>query len=257
MLSKVDPGGEELTIKSALYANRSYLPPHMHDVHQLAFSMDGHMRVSTTTDVWQIPPSSAIWIPPALRHEVLVQERSTVFFIHLHEATRVELPVCAVAEVAPLVRELVAYLTTPNRPLEEAHQACLIALLREQLAKGDPTHSRMRLPTDRRAARVARALREQPDDHRSLQDWASLVGASERTLSRVFEQETGVSFRKWQQRCRLMRAAELLSSGTPVSQAAPAVGYESLSAFIKAFSKEFGSTPREFATARALGGINV
>ena len=48
-------------------------------------------------------------------------------------------------------------------------------------------------------ADICAALEAQPDDARTLADWAGVVGASERTLARRFVQETGLGF-GWRQR---------------------------------------------------------
>jgi len=79
------------------------------------------------------------------------------------------------------------------------------------------------------------------------------VGACERTLSRVFERQTGLTFKKWQQRSRLLRAGELLRQGVPVTEVALMVGYESVSAFISIFRKEYGVTPGNFVAAPRRG----
>src|SRR5690606_41943711 len=69
---------------------------------------------------------------------------------------------------------------------------------------------------------------------------------SERTLSRLFLRETGLTFRAWGQRLRLLSALPALERGERVTDVALGCGYESLSAFIAAFREQFGATPREF-----------
>lgn len=57
--------------------------------------------------------------------------------------------------------------------------------------------SRLPLPKDRRLVAICNALQESPADTRSLSDWAGKVGASERTLARLFVRETGLGFGVW------------------------------------------------------------
>ena len=71
-------------------------------------------------------------------------------------------------------------------------------------------------------------------------------GASERTLARLFERETGMSFRAWRQQLRLLRALELLAAGTPVTRVALDLGYESTSAFSAMFRRVLGTAPTRY-----------
>ncbi len=59
-------------------------------------------------------------------------------------------------------------------------------------------------------------------------------------------QQTGLTFRLWRQRLRLLHALPLLEQKHSVTEVSLACGYESTSAFISAFGEHFGSTPGEF-----------
>ncbi|MNT83546.1 HTH-type transcriptional regulator ChbR [compost metagenome] len=76
-------------------------------------------------------------------------------------------------------------------------------------------------------------------------DWAALLNSSEKTLTRAFQRETGLSFRQWRQRLRLLAALQPLERGASVTEVALASGYESPSAFIAAFKGLFEVTPGE------------
>jgi AraC-like DNA-binding protein len=72
------------------------------------------------------------------------------------------------------------------------------------------------------------------------------VGASTRTIARLFRQELGVSFSQWRQQAILARAIPLLSQGRPLSHVARELGYQSQSAFSAMFRRAFGKSPRAF-----------
>jgi AraC-like DNA-binding protein len=88
-------------------------------------------------------------------------------------------------------------------------------------------------------------LLENPEQNVTLQEWAQRLGTSEKTLMRLFQRETGLSFRGWRQRMRLLSSLKWLEEGNSVTNAALSCGYDSTSAFIAAFKGLFGFTPGE------------
>lgn len=234
---------QSFRVSADRYGANQFFPLHTHVTLQVVFSMDSSLTASTPADEWQVPPQSMVWIPPHQQHGLSVARNCRVFSVHFPSHGLPTPDDCSVSQVSPLVVELVAYLARADRAVDAARQSCLENLIREELQGVGARPRGMQLPLDRRAARVARAILAEPANPRTLHDWACEVGACERTLSRVFERQTGLTFKKWQQRSRLLRAVELLRQGMPVTEVALTVGYESVSAFIAVFRKEYGVTP--------------
>ena len=69
---------------------------------------------------------------------------------------------------------------------------------------------------------------------------------SERTLSRLFKKETGMTYSQWKNRLYLMLSFRALLEGTSVTNIAYDLGYESSSSFIYQFKKTLGVTPKVF-----------
>jgi methylphosphotriester-DNA--protein-cysteine methyltransferase len=65
-------------------------------------------------------------------------------------------------------------------------------------------------------------------------------------LSLTFPQLARPSFGRWRQPARLFAALEMLAQGKSVTEAAVAVGYDSVSAFIEMFRKMLGTTPQMY-----------
>src|SRR6266566_4793415 len=141
----------------------------------------------------------------------------------------------------PLLAELIGYLGEPD--LDAGRRARAEALLADLLAPVPVTTIGVRLPSAVTARRVARALRADPADRRTLREWGREVGASERTLARAFAAEAGVPFGRWRTLLRLQAALSMLAAGEPVSRVAGRVGYDTPSAFVAAFRRETGQTP--------------
>lgn len=95
-----------------------------------------------------------------------------------------------------------------------------------------------------RVQRARTILRERMEQPPSLEELGRLVGCSPFYLSRQFSQETEMTVQQYLRHVRLERAAELLRSGRcNVTEAALAVGYNSLSHFTLAFREKFGCCP--------------
>ena len=102
------------------------------------------------------------------------------------------------------------------------------------------------MPRDRRLLRVCNEIIADPADPRDIDDWAKLAAMGRRTFTRAFKQETGMGLAVWRQQVRLMEALSRLASGESVTQVAFEVGYDSPSAFIAAFRRQFGATSRRY-----------
>ncbi len=77
-------------------------------------------------------------------------------------------------------------------------------------------------------------------------DWGEIVGASARTLSRLFVRELNMTFDEWRRQVRLQEALYRLAQGRSVSSVAYDLGYESSSGFIEMFRKTLGRTPGQY-----------
>ena len=76
---------------------------------------------------------------------------------------------------------------------------------------------------------------------------------SERTLRRRFQAELGMGWDEYRRRARLLSAVEALSDGSrSITRIAADVGFESQSAFTKAFRQFTGKTPPRIPVAFRL-----
>jgi AraC-like DNA-binding protein len=105
------------------------------------------------------------------------------------------------------------------------------------------------MPRDPRLLRVCNALLADPSSRSTLEGWVDTAGASVRTLARLFEAETGLSFAGWRQRVRFHNALEAIVGGEPIARVAARNGYRSSSAFSAAFRKVMGQAPSSLRVA--------
>jgi AraC-like DNA-binding protein len=223
---------------------------HEHLEHQLAWAATGVLTVLTQGATWVLPPTRALWIPAGTRHETRAASAAAMrsVFVPLGLSPvnwAVPTPVAA----TPLLGELIGYLGGELTGWQRGHAE---SVLSDLLTPVPVTSFDVRFPDDPRAVEVARALRENPGDQRTVAQWGRVVGASERTLARAFVAGTGLPFGRWRTLLRLQVALPLLAAGDPVAVVARSVGYETPSAFTVAFRRETGLTPAAYFTRQAF-----
>jgi AraC-like DNA-binding protein len=233
------------------YPDGMKLHRHDHPWGQLAFCNCGVMRVVSDAAAWLSPPTRAIWLPAGVAHEIVMKGEVATRFLYICPELAAPLPPQPeVLEVAPLLRELILHILKirmlhPDRPEQDRLARLLIDLL-TQARRIDLV---LPLPADRRARALAERLQEAPADPASLAELARHAGASLRTLQRLFPAETGLTLEAWRQKARLIWSITRLSGGASVAAAAFDCGYDSPSAFITAFKRQFGVTPGRYTAA--------
>jgi len=220
-----------------------HIARHTHAWAQVAYASRGVLRVGTQGTTWMVPPSRAIWMPPHVTHEVVEEAFLRTLYIDEHAAPP-GLDACRVVEVSNLLREVIAALDEPDLPA--AREQVLGALALDELTRSEPLPLSVPMPNEKRLRALCEAVIANPANTDSLEQWAASVGASTRTIARLFRQELGVSFSQWRQQALLARAIPLLSQGRPLAHVAQELGYQSQSAFSAMFRRAFGRSPRAF-----------
>lgn len=221
---------------------------HCHPWVQFSYAISGVLEVQTDQGRFIAPPQRAVWIPAGIKHRVHRSAQTQIRSLYIDNHVLTDIPNnCRVVEVSPLLKELIrAFGKLPVEYDEHSAQGRLAAVLLDQLTHAPDMGLMLPLPTDSRLQKVVAQLQKQPDTSDTLSQWAQRLNVSDKTLSRLFVQQTGLTFRLWRQRLRLLNALPLLEQKQPVTEVALACGYDSTSAFIAAFGEHFGSTPGEF-----------
>lgn len=234
-----------IRVRSRPMPTGSHIARHTHAWAQVAYAPHGVLRVATIGTTWMVPPSRAIWLPPHVTHEVVAVEEAFLRTLYITESTvPAGLDTPRVVEVSDLLREVIAALDTPD--ISAQREQLLGALALDELTRSQPLPLSVPMPSEKRLRALCEAVIADPTQSESLEQWASSVGASTRTIARLFRQELGVSFSQWRQQALLARAIPLLSQGRPLSHVAQELGYQSQSAFSAMFRRAFGESPRAF-----------
>jgi AraC-like DNA-binding protein/mannose-6-phosphate isomerase-like protein (cupin superfamily) len=222
--------------------------PHSHAKAQFIYASQGVMTVTTDSGAFFVPPQFAVWMPAGVVHRIHARGPVAMRTLYVRRDAIVGLPddVC-VLEVSRLLRELVLTAVSyseayaPDGPEDRLMQVVL-----DQLRQQRTAPLALAMPQDKRIRKVAEAMLSDPADDRGLEDWSRFAGASPRTLARLFQSETGMTFRAWRQQLRLQRALEMLTEGQAVTSVALDLGYDSPSAFIAMFRRALGASPTRY-----------
>lgn len=221
---------------------------HFHDRDQLVYATRGVMTVRSDHGTWVVPTHRGVWIPAAIPHAITMSGRVAMRTLYLKPKMARDLPrVCCVVNVSPLLRELILQACTlGSLEKRSKRQRHLIDCILDQLETILTIPLRLPHPRDPRALRVAQFLMADPGNAGGLAKLCRVAGVSKRTVERLFQENTGMTFGRWRQQLRLMHAMRLLAEGAKVTYVALEAGYGTPSAFIAMFRKTLGTTPMAY-----------
>jgi len=231
-----------LSIDRGESAAHDGLGTHSHPEPKLFWTWTATVLVTAAERDWLVPPGYGLWVPSGVEHGGAVLRAGEGFAITFDPAT------CPITwsqptgvSGGPLLRELIAHLhrSDPRDPNLFHAEALMVS----QLTPLPPYDIHVTMPADPRIRVIAERLITDPADARELTAWADYTHTGLRTLTRLFQNETGLSFTRWRTQVRVRAAIPLLSAGATVESVARRVGYQKTSAFIAAFRRVTGQTP--------------
>lgn len=222
---------------------------HVHREHQVLAAAGGSVLVAIGARTWVLSLPFALWIPAGIEHTTWAPRAAAMEGVYIHPAIPSRWAEPTVVGVTGLVRELLDLLRDVELvgPVRERAEGLLLDLLRPVSTDGIT----LPMPGDPRALEVALRMLDDPAGSGGIEYWGRQVGASARTLSRLFVEETGLSFSEWRRSARMRVALSRLAVGDPVSEVALGSGYSTPSAFIAAFRRTTGQTPGTYFAAEA------
>jgi AraC-like DNA-binding protein len=220
---------------------------HMHDLHQLLYAFEGSVHIESGQSRFLAPPQMAVFIPAGVTHRTRIQaQRSGSVFLPpswiKSAGSRMR-----ILRAPGLMREMVLeamrwQIHEPEDAIGRAYFKGFAALCGEWIENEAPLH----LPTadDPKLKKALDYTQAHLADAR-FEDVCRAANLSERSLRRRFTEMLGMSWIEYRHRARLLKAITLLDDKTSaVSDVAATVGFDSVSAFSKAFSAFAGMSPR-------------
>lgn len=231
----------------------SHIPLHHHNTAQFIYAAQGTLTLEMPEHILVVPPTRAVWIPAHMNHSIYCSSALDLLtFQFAQDKLPIDTRQCRIVQVSALLRACMLKVEQfPQQYQADTAQGRLAAVLLDEINAAPITPFQLPMPKDKRAKKIAYLFLNQPDTRHPMKDWADQAGASERTLSRIFQAETAQSFGAWQQQARISKSLELLANGSNVTDTALAVGFQSSSAFIAVFNKTIGMTPAKYFTGNS------
>ncbi|AZZ96744.1 helix-turn-helix transcriptional regulator [Pseudoalteromonas sp. R3] len=221
---------------------------HSHHWGQITYISDSVMSIFTPQGTFVIPPQQALWIPPNVEHETFCRYGGHFRSVYIDEKYAAILGDQAKTLVVDaLLKEMILTICTwPEDYLLDDKTERFIQVFIDRLELAPTSAFFIPKADDQRLLPIVSELYSNPGCTRTLEQWGEQVGASARTLNRLFHKSFAMSFSQWKQKLRALRAVEMLTAGETQQVIAQQLGFESSSAFNSAFKKYFGTTPRQY-----------
>lgn len=228
------------------------LASHQHHKAQLLYSVRGILNCKIEDGVWIVPPQCAVWIPGDLPHSAWGSGETECYCLFVEPDAAPDLPkTCCTISVSPLLRELLLKVASfPVLYPQGGREDRLIAALLDELVAAPVEDLHLPMPHDPRLRRLAEMLLADPTDKTLKADWASRIGMSERSMSRLLLHEIGMSFGRWRRQLHVILALQRLTKGESVQTVALELGYENASGFVTMFRKAVGKSPARYISER-------
>ena len=226
--------------------------PHKHKKCQLLLPVSGALSCEVEDGLWIVPPKSALWIPNGAMHSMKAMGQLKGYDTFIAPRVAAGLPkICCSLSVSPLLHELIVRSSSlPVNYEKDGIALHLTALILEEIATAKIEKVYVPMPLDSRIQRIFYMMMDNPKERANMETWSKRAGVSERTLSRLLTQETGMSFGRWRQQLNVVLAVRWLAQGSSIQQVATNLGYESVPSFVTMFRKTLGTPPGRYMAER-------
>ncbi|MCW8335342.1 AraC family transcriptional regulator [Vibrio paucivorans] len=224
---------------------------HSHCKAQLLFAPQGCMTITLDNTQCILPPTRAAWIPAGVKHCARMNNVVAYRSLYFDQSVSPELEhQVKVFDVSPLFVALIERMAFWPWDIPDKLTTNTVALFFEELASLKEQHLSLPMPTDRRLIPWLSRLQIGDAIVPQLNTLSQTIGASGKTITRIFAKETGMPYQNWRQRWRLQKSIEMLSSGLQVNDVAYQLEFSSDSAFIAFFKQQTGLTPLQYLSPK-------
>ncbi len=230
------------------------IPFHQHLKGQFLYTEGGVVYVTTADKTYFLPARHYMWIPSGVKHGIHpssadVIMRNLYFPDEPGQSSFYEKT--AIYPITELMLQLVLFSNRFKGHIDKKDKAAYRLTLALKTVLPQLSHYQLPLALpyakDKRLKEVIDYMQSKLQDNIIFPAVASEFGLSERSLSRLFQSDIGMSFIQYLTLQRMVRAIQyLLEDKLPVKEVASLVGYNSIPTFSNTFYKTLGIRPSEY-----------
>jgi AraC-like DNA-binding protein len=232
------------------------IKPHQHQKNQLLFTQGGLVFVKVEGITYFLPARHFMWIPAGLEHSIHPGSANVIMRNLYFPTDLSDLNFERIAGIYPVndlllnmilfTKQWVGDLTINEK---EAYTfTAAIAFILPQISK-NRLPLMLPLPKDKRLVKIVEYMADEMHTSIKLSELATKFGFSERSLSRLFKTDLGMSFVQYHTIQRLLKALHLLiQKKRQIKEVAMLVGYNSIPTFTATFRKMLGTSPLAYVS---------
>jgi AraC-like DNA-binding protein len=232
-------------------------PENLHQRSLLIYVVQGALHCESGNDVWITPPTMVLWLPGGTLHNAYAYGDFQSFSVWVD--ADVGMPAtCCIASVTPLLRELLLRAARfPEKAPADSHEIRILDVIMGEIALLPWENLCLPMPQNQRIRPLVEAMIEDPSSKDPAHIWAARFGLGERTMSRLFIHDIGMSWGDWKRQLLVTMALQRMANGSSVQNVALSLGYESASSFIAMFKRTLGKPPGQYLAERFARSLSV
>lgn len=214
---------------------------------RLVYAGEGVITVITGQGAWVAPPERAVWLPAGMDYSVKVVATATSRSVDVDPKLQLRgPPQCELISIKPLLHQLIMEAYEARDEGDTPRNRLILSLILTEVRRAPALPVLLSFPKHPGLLRLCEAFVAKPAAQQSIDAWSGRLGLSRRTFTRLFRNETGLSFTEWRRQACLFAALPRLSAGESVTTVAMDLGYSSPSAFTTMFKQMMGVSPRRY-----------
>ena len=244
---------------------------HYHDFHKILLLLKGNISYCIEGRTYKLKPNDIVFVPAGEVHRPILHDKSTyeriIIYIskgyldhycsdsydlslclleaHHKQSHVLRVPAFATTRLGQIVRELEHSLDSTEYA-NELYQKLLFLEFLIQLNR-ITLHGGIEyintFSSNKKIVEILDFLNKNLTNHISIDELADKFYVSRYHLMHTFKEETGCTIGSYITTKRLLLARDMIRDGSSVSAACDACGFGSYSSFIRAYRKQFHSTP--------------
>lgn len=227
---------------------------HLHSKGQLSYVEDGIAYVTFENQQLVVPAKHFIWIPKETPHQLKVSHSATqlhsIYFPENKKHKSSFYDQFGIYPANDLIIALIRFTERWNKefvhkktPFYELIEGLYHLIAEEKLNRLD-----IMLPVsnDSKMTKITDFIQSHFGEHLTVELMTQKFNMSERTFTRWFKKELGITFMQYLKSVRMMQAIDfLLKTNLSISEIANKVGYNSLPSFSTIFYEYTGKRPHD------------